>query len=77
MTIVDIDEAPSRLPDLLARVRRGEEVAIAEHDRVFARLVPVAPTPSRMPGRLKGKIALTPAFFEPLPADERAGWEPE
>jgi hypothetical protein len=28
-----------------------------------------------VPGRLKGKIALTDAFFEPLPEEELAAWE--
>ena len=75
MTIVSVDEARSQLPDLLARAQRGEEIAIAEHDRVVARLVPAGRMAPRRPGRLKGRIALTSAFFEPLPAEERDGWE--
>jgi hypothetical protein len=31
--------------------------------------------PRRLFGALKGKLQVTPAFFEPLPPDELAGWE--
>lgn len=40
-----------------------------------ARLVGIAVTPTRAFGALKGEVAVTEAFFEPLPADELDAWE--
>ena len=38
------------------------------------KLVPVAPTPRRKAGSMKGKIEITDAFFEPLPPEELEAW---
>ncbi len=40
-TTVRIDEAETRLAELVARVEAGEEILIARGDRPVARLVPV------------------------------------
>ena len=77
MTIVSVGEARARLADLLARVRNGEEFAIVEDSEVLGRLVPPGRATARRPGSLKGQIALTAAFFDPLPDDEQAGWGAE
>jgi hypothetical protein len=39
------------------------------------RIVPVQQAKKRVFGALKGKIALGPEFFDPLPEDELALWE--
>ena len=75
MTTVDVHEAKSRLSELIAEVEAGGEVVISRAGTPVVRLVPVAPKPKRQFGRLKGKIALTDAFFEPLPEDELRLWE--
>ena len=41
-----------------------------------ARLVAISGVKGRrQPGSLRGKLRVPPEFFEPLPADELAGWE--
>lgn len=65
-------QAEARLSELLARVRQGDDVVITDGGEPVARLVPVARP--RRPGALKGRIALTPDFFDPLPEDELAAW---
>lgn len=73
MTTVNVQDAKTRLSDLLARVERGEEVVIARSGTPVARLVPVgAPAPRRF-----GGLALTvPDDFDaPLAEDELASWE--
>lgn len=74
MPVFTVHQARARLSELLAQARDGEIVVIAVDDEPVARIVPVVRGSSRRPGALKGKIALTPAFFEPLPAQEIAAW---
>jgi prevent-host-death family protein len=69
-----VHQAKARLSELLAQARDGEDVVIAVDEEPVARIVPVARGASRRPGVLKRKVALTPAFFEPLPAQEAAAW---
>lgn len=72
MSVVSLDEAETQLGQLLDRVAAGEDVVIAKAGKAVARLVPVQPPASRLPGLAKGRV--TDAFFEPLPPDERAAW---
>ena len=64
----------THLSQLLAQVSAGEDVVIARGKQPVARIVPFEPRPPRRPGSLKGKITLTPAFSDPLSADEIAAW---
>ena len=67
---VDIHEAQTHLSQLLARVRMGEEVIIAEAGQPIARLVPVFERPvERVPGSAAGKVIVAPDFDAPLPED--------
>jgi prevent-host-death family protein len=78
MTMVTVHEAKTNLSKLIAEVLAGGEVVIAKGKEPAVKLVPVnQPKPKRMPGRLKGKIMLTEAFFEPLSDDELALWNGE
>ena len=77
MTIFTVHQAKSQLSRLLAQVEQGEEVVIARGNEPVARIVPFENAKPRRPGALKGKIALTSAFFEPLPLDEIAAWGEE
>lgn len=75
MSIVNVHQAKTQLSRLLAQVEAGEEVVIARRGQPVARLVSCKPRGKRQFGALKGKIALTDAFFEPLPEDELKLWE--
>ena len=77
MAIFTVHQAKSQLSRLLAQVGKGEEVVIARGNEPVARIVPFESARPRRPGALKGKIALTPAFFEPLPSDDIAAWGEE
>ncbi len=74
--IFTVHQAKTQLSKLIALAEAGEEVVIARGDSPAVKLTPVeAPVrKKRVPGRLKGQIALTDAFFEPLPDDELARW---
>jgi prevent-host-death family protein len=73
MTHVDVQEAKTRLSQLLAAAERGEEVVIARGGRPVVRLVPVGDPQPRPVGFVAGAVPET--FFEPLPDDELARWE--
>lgn len=76
MTTVTVHEAKTHLSKLIARVLAGEEVVIARGKVAAVKIVPLEPIakPKRLLGRLKGKVELTDAFFEPLPDDELKAW---
>ena len=78
MTVVTIHQAKTNLSKLITEVEAGGEVVIARGKTPVAKLSPVdPPRPKRMFGRLRGQVALTDAFFEPLPDDELALWNGE
>ncbi|HEU4631046.1 MAG TPA: type II toxin-antitoxin system prevent-host-death family antitoxin [Gemmatimonadaceae bacterium] len=77
MTVVTVHVAKTNLSKLIERVCAGEEVVIARGSEPVVRLVPVAQEPPRRRfGALKGRLRVPEEFFEPLPAEELAGWEP-
>lgn len=73
--IVTIHAAKTHLSQLLARVEAGEVIVIARDKTPVAQLVPVAPKVERRFSAMRGKIAIGPEFFEPLPADELEAWD--
>ena len=75
--VVTIHQAKTNLSKLVAQAEAGEEIVIARGSKAVAKIVPMKPKPKRQAGTLKGKIALTDAFFEPLPDDELALWNGE
>jgi len=76
--IVKIHQAKTQLSKLIAAALAGEEVVIARGSEPVVRLTPVAPVKKkRVAGRLKGKIAFSDSFFDPLPDDELALWNGE
>ena len=77
MTVFTVHQAKTQLSRLLAQVEKGEEVVIARGNEPVARIVPFERAKPRQPGALRGRVALTPAFFEPLPPDEIAAWGEE
>lgn len=77
MRQVTMHYAKTHLSELVARAEAGEEIIIARRDRPAVKLarVSAAPAGPRQPGRLRGLASIGPAFFEPLPDEERALWE--
>lgn len=76
MKTVTVHKAKTTLSQLIAAVEAGEEVIIMRDKEPVVRLVPAGdPAPSRKFGALAGKVAVTEAFFEPLPESELVGWE--
>ncbi len=73
MTQVNVQEAKTRLSDLLLRSERGEEIIIARAGRPIARLVPVEQAPPRRFGVIH--LAVPDDFDEPLGDSELAAWE--
>lgn len=74
MPIFTVHQAKTQLSRLLARVQDGEDVVIAKGRQPVARIVRIERTEPRRPGALRGKVAVTPAFFDPLPAGDIAAW---
>jgi prevent-host-death family protein len=66
---VNIADAKARLPELVERAASGEEIVIARNGRPRARLVPLAPPRTRLPGHGAGQWWLGERFNDPLPAD--------
>lgn len=71
--MLNVQEAKTRLSELLVRVERGEDVVIARSGRPVAHLAPVSPAPPRTFGILE--LSVPDSFFEPLEEAEQAAWE--
>lgn len=76
MDVVNIHHAKTQLSRLLERVEAGEEIIIARNGTPVAKLVPMALQP-RQPGRLKGKVKISPQFDAPLPENIAAAFRGE
>jgi prevent-host-death family protein len=70
---VNVQEAKTRLSELLGRVEQGEEIVIARAGSPVARLVAAGPLPPREFGGLQLRIA--DDFDAPLDDDELGAWE--
>jgi prevent-host-death family protein len=73
MLTVNVQEAKTRLSELLARVERGEDVVIARAGKPVAHLSPVTSVPVRSFGTMQ--FTVPDSFFEPLDESELASWE--
>ena len=71
---VTIHAAKTNLSRLVARAEAGEEVVIARGRTPVAKIVPIVPKGKRVFGALRGKFAIGPEFFEPLPPEELDAW---
>lgn len=72
-TQVNVQDAKTRLSELLGRVERGEQITIARAGKPIARLVAVEAPAKRELGFVAGG-ALPSSFFDELPDDELARW---
>jgi prevent-host-death family protein len=76
MPTVTIHAAKTNLSKLIERACAGEEIVIARGSEPVVKLVPIEYRPPRREfGALRGQLVVPPAFFEPLPEEELAGWE--
>jgi prevent-host-death family protein len=73
-TQLEIQDLGSSMTDALDKVRRGEEVTIADHGHAIAKLVPVEPE-ERVFGAFKGRVEVADDFDAPLPPDILAEFE--
>lgn len=71
--VVNVQEAKTRLSELLARVEQGEDVVIARAGKPVAHLAPIEEPPARRFGVMD--LRVPDSFFEPLPEAELAAWE--
>ena len=71
---VNVQDAKTRLSELLQRVQNGEEITIAKYGKPIARLVAVETSTKRQLGFVHG-VTLDDSFFEPLPEEELRLWE--
>lgn len=71
--VVNVQEAKTRLSELLVRVEAGEEIVIARAGKPVAYLRPVGAVPPRTFGTFS--VSITPAFFEPLAEEELTAWQ--
>lgn len=69
MATVTLQEAQSKLADLVHGLVPGEELLITEDDRPVARLIPALPEPPKTPrrfGTLRGTVLSMEHFDDPL-----------
>jgi len=71
---VNVQDAKTRLSELLARAARGEEIVIARSGTPVARLVPIDKPPLRALGFVPG-LDVPDEFFDALPEGELRAWE--
>ncbi len=76
MLPVDVHDAQVRFYHLLAQVEVGEEVVISRNGQPVARLVRFQRQGRRQFGSWKGRIVVDDRFFDALPDEELAPWEP-
>lgn len=74
---VNVQEAKTRLSELLRRVEAGEEIVIARAGRAIATLQPVAPRKRSFDQPLLQGIPVINAeiFLDPMTEDELDDWE--
>jgi prevent-host-death family protein len=73
----NIAEAKARLPELVQRAARGEEIIISRNGQAQARLVALEPRKPRVPGRGAGQWKVADDFDDPLPDSILAAFEGE
>lgn len=73
-TVVNVQDAKTRLSELLKRVEAGESITIARAGKPVAELRPSEPVRPGFGGLVPG-LKVGPEFFEDLTEDELALWE--
>jgi prevent-host-death family protein len=70
---VNVQEAKTRLSELLAQAESGTEIVIARAGVPIVRLSPIEAIPQRSFGPME--FVVPDDFDEPLPESELAAWE--
>jgi len=73
-TQIEIQDLGAPMTEALDKVRRGEEVMIADHGRAVAKLVAIQPG-DRVFGAFKGRVEIAEDFDAPLPPEVLAEFE--
>ncbi|TQL53939.1 antitoxin Phd_YefM of type II toxin-antitoxin system [Subtercola boreus] len=71
--MLNVQDAKTRLSEILSRVERGEEFILARGGKPIATLRPVEPAPRRELGFAPGP-PLPESFWEPMTEEELAEW---
>jgi antitoxin (DNA-binding transcriptional repressor) of toxin-antitoxin stability system len=79
MIRLNIREAQAHLSRYLSRLQKGETIVLCKRNIPIAEIRPIPqPNTEKRPiGLDKGKFEIAPAFFEPLPDDLIAAFNPE
>jgi antitoxin (DNA-binding transcriptional repressor) of toxin-antitoxin stability system len=68
--IVTVEEAETRLLELIDLAEKGEDIVISHKDQPKVKLVPVVQSPrKRIFGQNRGQIRMSSDFDDPLPDD--------
>jgi prevent-host-death family protein len=70
---LNVQDAKTRLSELLVRVERGEDFVIARGGNPIARLVAIGRAEPRELGFVAG-LRVPDSFFDPMTDDELSGW---
>jgi antitoxin (DNA-binding transcriptional repressor) of toxin-antitoxin stability system len=73
MTKITIQEAQSKLPELIHQSPPGDGVIITEDDLAVARLISARPAEPRKLGSLRGSVTYIASDFD-APLDDFAGY---
>lgn len=75
--VINVAAAKARLPELIERAARGEEIVLSRAGKPRARLVPLDASRKalRVPGKGKGRFRITRDFDEPLPPEVVSSFE--
>lgn len=71
---LNLYDAKTQLSSLVEMAAAGEEIVIAKNGKPMAKLVAFKDQVKRKPGRLKGKIWMSPEFDAPMTEEELAAW---
>jgi len=71
MIKLNIHEAKTHLSKYLAKLKAGERILICRRNQPVAEITPLPESPARPRpiGLCKGRFAVPPTFFDPLPDD--------
>jgi prevent-host-death family protein len=72
---LNLYDAKTQLSSLVEMAAAGQEIIIAKNGKPMAKLVAFKDVVKRKPGRLKGKIWISPDFDAPMSKEELAAFE--
>lgn len=73
--VINTLQAKAHLHQMPATFAADKIIAISRGEKPVVKPIPIKPKGKRKFGSMRGKIAIGPEFFEPLPKRELAGWK--